>query len=77
MKLLHLFVPLLFATFIDPLIWSFQILDIALGLKNLHDFDIIHGDIRAVRPKLSLMIPVIHSTKYFRVTSYAVTGIVA
>jgi len=23
------------------------ILDIALGLKNLHDFDIIHGDIRA------------------------------
>ena len=27
-----------------------QILDIALGLKNLHDFDIIHGDLRAVRP---------------------------
>jgi len=24
-----------------------SILDIALGLKNLHDFDIIHGDIRA------------------------------
>ena len=42
--------PLLFATFIVPLICSFQILDIAHGLKNLHDFDIIHGDIRAVSP---------------------------
>ena len=51
-KLLHLLVPLLYATFIVPLIWSSQILDIALGLKNLHDFDIIHGDIRAVRPNL-------------------------
>ena len=53
MKSLHLLVPLLFATLIVPLIWSFQILDIAVGLKNLHDFDIIHGDIRAVRPEFS------------------------
>ena len=52
MKLLHLLVTLIFATFIVPLIWSSQILDIALALKNLHDFDIIHGDIRAVRSEL-------------------------
>ena len=38
------------ATFIVPLIRSFQVLDISHGLKNLHDFDIIHGDIRAVGP---------------------------
>ena len=61
MILLHLLVPLHFAIFIVPLIWSFQILDIAVGLKHLHDFDIVHGDIRAVRPDLSI-IPVIHST---------------
>ena len=49
-KLLHLLAPLLIATFIVPLISSLQIFDIALGLKNLHGLDIVHGDLRAVCP---------------------------
>ena len=52
-KLLHLLVPVSSPHSFVPLIWSFQILDIAIGLKNLHDFDIIHGDLRAVCDVLS------------------------
>ena len=62
-------------TFVVPLIWLFQILDIALGLKNLHDFDIIHGDLRAVRGVPRVVIYPSHSF-YFRVASSALASIV-
>jgi serine/threonine protein kinase len=34
--------------------WFAQSLDVALGLEYLHGEGIIHGDLKAVRPRLSL-----------------------
>ena len=74
-KLLHLLVPLLFATFIVPLIWSLQNPDL-VHCPWLEEFAWFWHS--SWRPSCSTSLVVIYPSHsfYFRVTSYALKGIV-